>query len=258
MSDPKRAERLWLAMAVAMQWVVLVGGLEEAREQERQRRRASKGKGERRVGKPAKGVWRPRGREQSCLVRGQQTIKAAVIRGEELPRGHVVAEVWPKRTFALGKPTSGWVQKCQRKEAIKRYRRRKRARQASETMEEKRRRREQKPKEREANRQRLQRERAEREQEREQSRQRKQQERALRKREQAQKPEDRRRAREAREQERMRRQRWHEEIQRERERRLQRKQERVARQTSAALAHQREASALFNTQTGLVPPPAPP
>jgi hypothetical protein len=258
MSDPKRGERLWLAMAVAMQLVVLVGGREEAGEQEQQRRKAGKGKGKRRVGRPAKPLWRPRGREVSCLVRGQHTIKAAVIRGEELPTGHVVAEAWPKQTFALGKPTRSWVQKCQRKEAIKRHRQRKQTQQDAERREEKRARREQKRKDREAKHLRLLLERAEREQEREQSRQRKQQERARRKREQAQKPEERRCAREAREQERVRRQRWHEEIQRERERRLQRKQERAARQASAALADQREASGLFGTPTGLVPPPAPP
>ena len=56
MSDPKRAERLWLAMAVAMQMPVLVGGEQEAREQEQQRR---KGRGKRRVGRPAKAFWRP-------------------------------------------------------------------------------------------------------------------------------------------------------------------------------------------------------
>jgi len=227
-------------------------------EQEQQRRKARKGKGKRRVGRPAKALWRPRGREQSILQRGQQRIKAAVIRGEALPTGHVVVEEWPRQTFALGKPTSSWVQKCKRKEALKRYHQRKRAQQYSETMEEKRARREQRQKEQEATRLRLQLERAEREQEREQSSHRKQQEQALRKLEQAQKPEDRRRAREAREQERERRQRWHEEIQCERERRLQRKQERVARQTSAALADPREASGLFDTQTDLVPPPAPP
>ena len=57
MEDPKRAERLWLAMAVAMQMAVLVGGQEEAKEQEQERRKARKGvKGKRRVGRPPKPV----------------------------------------------------------------------------------------------------------------------------------------------------------------------------------------------------------
>ncbi len=257
MRDPKRAERLWLAMAVAMQFAVLLGGEEEAREQEQCRRKANQAKGKRRVGRPAKEVWRPRGREQSCLMRGQQRIMATVIRGEEVPVGHVVAEEWPKQTFALGKRARCWKQKCHQKEARKRYSKHKREQQAAKMMEEKQARQEQKHQEREAKRYRLLLERAEREQERQQSQQRKQQERALRQREQAQKPEQRRRAREAREQERLRRQQWHEEIQRERERRLLRKQERVARQRAAALADQREASRLFDIQMDLVPPPEP-
>jgi hypothetical protein len=87
MVDPKRAERLWLAMAVAMQIAVLVGGLEEAQEQEQQEHKKKQAKLPRRVGRPAKRLWKPRGREQSCLMRGQQRIQAAVIRGELLPEG---------------------------------------------------------------------------------------------------------------------------------------------------------------------------
>lgn len=33
MTDPERAQRRWLAMAVATHWVVRVGGEDEAREQ---------------------------------------------------------------------------------------------------------------------------------------------------------------------------------------------------------------------------------
>src|SRR5712671_4873345 len=64
MTDPKRAERQWLARAVAMQIAVLVGGQEEAQEQEHKRRAAKKRKGKRRVGRPPKPTCRPRGREQ--------------------------------------------------------------------------------------------------------------------------------------------------------------------------------------------------
>lgn len=71
MEDPKRAERLWLAMAV------FVGGLEEAREEEQKRRKARQGKQPRRGGRPAKPLHKPRGREQSCLVRGQQPTRCA-------------------------------------------------------------------------------------------------------------------------------------------------------------------------------------
>src|SRR5206468_5805486 len=70
MTDPGRAERQWLGRAVAMQMAVLVGGKEEAEEQERKHKNARKRSGKRRVGRPPKPVCRPRGREQSVLMAG--------------------------------------------------------------------------------------------------------------------------------------------------------------------------------------------
>ncbi len=128
MEDPKRAERLWLAMAVAMQIVVLVGGLEEARQEEQRSRKARQRKQPRRVGRPAKPQHKPRGREQSCLVRGQQSIQAAVIRAEALPQGYVVSEPWPKHTYRPRKPTGKRGTKSQKREANRRYKQRRRAR----------------------------------------------------------------------------------------------------------------------------------
>src|SRR5882762_1002204 len=122
MTDPKRAERQWLARAVAMQMAVLLGGQKEACEQEHKRKAARKLKGKRRVGRPRGPVHRPRGREQSVLMRGQQAIEAAVIRGQEVPQGHVVTEEWPKQTYGVCKPTKSWVKKSKQKEATKRYR----------------------------------------------------------------------------------------------------------------------------------------
>jgi hypothetical protein len=109
MTDPKRAERQWKALAVAMQIAVLIGGQEEAEEQERKRRKAKRTSGKRRVGRPPKPVCRPRAREQSVLTAGQQSIQAAVMRGEEIPVGHVVAEEWPKQTYRVAKPTKSWA-----------------------------------------------------------------------------------------------------------------------------------------------------
>lgn len=105
MQDPRRAERLWLAMAVAMQMAVLVGGLEEAREEEQRSRQERQRKHPKRVGRPAKPLSKPRGREQSCLVRGKLCIQAAVMRAEALPRGYVVSEPWPTRTYRPRKST---------------------------------------------------------------------------------------------------------------------------------------------------------
>jgi hypothetical protein len=120
MEDPQRAERLWLAMAVAMQRMVLVGGQEEAQAQEQKQRMARSRPGKRRVGRPAKAWKRPRGREQSCLMQGLQSIQAAAIRGEALPLGHVVTEAWPQQTFAIHKTAPSWA----KKEKVKRARQR--------------------------------------------------------------------------------------------------------------------------------------
>ena len=125
MTDPKRAERLYLVMAVAMQVAVLVGGALEAREQ--QPKRAHKHGRRRRVGRPAKPLWKPRGREQSCLERGCQAISAAVVRGDEVPMGQMVAENWPTQLYAVGKVASSWVRKRKHKEAVRRQRKSKQA-----------------------------------------------------------------------------------------------------------------------------------
>lgn len=128
MQDPRRAERLWLAMAVAMPMVVLVGGQEEAEERTQKRKVAEKRMGTPRCGRPPKPLRRPRGREQSGVMRGQQALHAAVVRGADVPRGHGVAEAWPTETPAVGKPATCWRKKRTHKEAVKRSRQNKHAR----------------------------------------------------------------------------------------------------------------------------------
>jgi Transposase DDE domain len=276
MTDPKRAERQWLARAVAMQIAVLLGGLEEATEQERKRRVAKRASGKRRVGRPPKPVCRPRAREQSVLMAGQQTIQTTVMRGEEIPVGHVVSEEWPKQTYAVAKPTKSWVKKCREKEVKQRYHKNKRARtcqaekQEAGTAAPKSKKKEHQAKqpkhvqkrerakqEQEAKRLLRQTQREERKREQEEHRQRKQQEREKRKREQELKRERRLRAQEEREQERLRRLQWHQEIKRERERRLARKQERMACLAAATAAPSSALSTIFADQQALVPLPKP-
>jgi hypothetical protein len=90
MTAPARAERLWLAIAVATLWVVSVGGeadanlavssLEALPETHVARRKAS-------------GCSRPR--MISCFARGILTIVAALIRGDGLVLGRFVPEPWP-------------------------------------------------------------------------------------------------------------------------------------------------------------------
>ena len=90
MTDPARATRLWLAIAVATLWVVSVGGEADARlpvsslealpELHVARRR---------------GTQRARVRLVSCFRRGVLTILTALLLGEALPLGGFVPEPWP-------------------------------------------------------------------------------------------------------------------------------------------------------------------
>jgi hypothetical protein len=277
MTDPKRAERQWLARAVAMHMAVLLGGQEEAAEQERKRRKAKQTKGKRRVGRPPKPVCRPRAREQSVLMAGQQSIQTAMMRAEEVPIGHVVSEEWPKQTYAVAKPTKSWVKKSKEKEAKKRYHKNKQSRTCHAEKKEagtavksgKKKEHQAKPpkhvqkrerakQEQEAKRLLRQTQREERKREQEEHRQRKQQKREERKQEQEHKRERRLRAREEREQEQLRRRVWHEEVKCQRERRLARKLERMARSARAAVAQSPAVSMILSDDGALVALPKPP
>lgn len=277
MTDPKRAERQWLARAVAMHIAVLVGGLEEASEQECKRRAAKRGSGKRRAGRPPKPVCRPRGREQSVLMAGQQSIQAAMMRGEEIPVGHMVTEEWPKQTYGVCKPTKSWVKKCKEKEAKKRYHKNKQSRTCQAEKQEagtavksgKKKehqakppkhvqKREQAKQEQEAKRRLSQAKREQRKREQEEHRVQKQCEREERKQEQQRKRECRLRAREEREQERLWRLQWHEHIKRKREQRLARKLERIARLACEASATSSALSTIFADSQPLVALPKPP
>jgi hypothetical protein len=273
MDDPQRAERLWLAMAVAMQRMVLVGGQEEASAQEQKQRMARTRPGKRRVGRPAKAWKRPRGREQSCLMQGQQSLKAAAIRGEALPQGHVRTETWPKQTFAIHKTTAGWA----KKEKVKRARQRHTANRQARAHEQER----ILPSE-----QRVQRRRRERQeqranvlQKREQARQEhdeaqrqvapkqprpqprhlsKQEKREEREREKAQQREAHQRAKEARVQDRLEHQQWHEEIARDRAERQRQKEAGGKRRRQAGGACLSEAFQIVVPREAFTPLPKPP
>jgi len=92
MVDPERAERLWLAIAVATLWAVSVGGevdanlpvssLETLPETHVARRKAT---------------GRSRPRMVSCFARGVITIIGRLIRGDGLVVGRFVPEPWPTR-----------------------------------------------------------------------------------------------------------------------------------------------------------------
>lgn len=95
MVDPERAERLWLAIAVATLWVVSVGGEVdanlpvsslEALPQSHIARRSATG--------------RSRPRMLSCFARGMMTIVGMLIRGDGLVLGRFLPEPWPETTPA--------------------------------------------------------------------------------------------------------------------------------------------------------------
>ena len=96
MTDPARAERLWLALAVATLWVVSVGGeadatlpvssLEALPEGHVARRRATR---------------RTQPRLLSCFRRGMLRILAALLQGQSLPLGRFLPEPWPTEPPAV-------------------------------------------------------------------------------------------------------------------------------------------------------------
>jgi len=101
MTDPKRAERLWLAIAVATLWAVSVGGLAdatlpvsslEALPQTHVARRTATG--------------RSKPRMISCFARGILLIVGTLIRGEGLLLGRFVPEFWPDAPPAAKKTKS--------------------------------------------------------------------------------------------------------------------------------------------------------
>jgi DDE family transposase len=126
MSKPERASRLWLVLAIAMQKAVLLGGELEAQEQEGQRKKQRHPSGKkRRPGRPVLPEKRPRGREQSVLMRGIMAMRAVETGGKKsLPQGCVRAEPLPTRLYALSRVPKSYQLKKQRREEKKRQRQR--------------------------------------------------------------------------------------------------------------------------------------
>ncbi len=84
MTDPARAEWLWLAIAVATLWTVAVGcAAKQAAEQTPQRLQ---------MRQTAAGATR----ELSSFRRGQVIIVTTLCLGQGLPAAQLVPEPWPK------------------------------------------------------------------------------------------------------------------------------------------------------------------
>jgi hypothetical protein len=87
MSDPVRAERMWLALATATLWLVRVGGAAEAEEIVE-------------TLPPVRGVGVGRGRRHRVFRRGLAVFQASWINGQPLPLGCFLPEDWPEPTHA--------------------------------------------------------------------------------------------------------------------------------------------------------------
>jgi hypothetical protein len=81
MSDPARAERLWLALAVATLWLVVIGAVLESDERKETSGELPRGAG-----------GRPRGHRLFTL--GLAAWLAAAVSGTELPLGKLPTEEW--------------------------------------------------------------------------------------------------------------------------------------------------------------------
>ena len=96
MEDPKRAERLWLVMAIAMIWLVSIGT--EAEDKNEETRISGLEEYPETVimgvgGRIRKG--RTKARWLSCFKRGYVTLLARLIAGCKLPLGYLKPEAWP-------------------------------------------------------------------------------------------------------------------------------------------------------------------
>lgn len=94
MQDARRVERLWLAMAVAMVWMVSLGIQAESQrpsacpeqlpEQHIARKRMKQASPQ------------PPARRLSCAQRGRLVLLAALLHAEDLPIGRLLPEKWPE------------------------------------------------------------------------------------------------------------------------------------------------------------------
>ncbi len=99
MTDPARAERLWLALAVATLWVVSVGGEADATMPASSLEAL-----------PPTHIARRRARTQavarqvSCFRRGLLLILVRLVQGRAMPVGQFLPESWPGEQTAAGPP----------------------------------------------------------------------------------------------------------------------------------------------------------
>ena len=93
MTDPQRATRLWLVIALATLWVVRVGGEADATLPVSSLEDLPKTHIARKTRRDPVPV-----RRLSCFHRGQIMIVALLIKGEPIPAGNFYPEAWPSAT----------------------------------------------------------------------------------------------------------------------------------------------------------------
>jgi hypothetical protein len=97
MTDPQRAERLWLAIAVATLWLVRVGGENEARQGGGP---LPPWKEDTKSDRPQRRRWRL----VSVFARGWIVIVAALFKHSRVPRGRLLPDPWPMLPHRPGQP----------------------------------------------------------------------------------------------------------------------------------------------------------
>jgi len=123
MLNPERASRQWLVLAVVMQKAILLGGALEVQQEQAGQRRRSKSRGHKRPGRPLAPVTKPRGREQSVLLRGMMAWRAAETGGNQpLPKPWLRPEPLPTRLYPVSRVPKSYQLKKQRREEKKRNR----------------------------------------------------------------------------------------------------------------------------------------
>lgn len=126
MKRASSVERLWLALSLAQLWMMRVGSQAEKQQQEKPpallppHHPASR--------KRKRPDDQPPVRRLSCVVRGRLVILAALVAGQPLPMGRLVANPWPQTITAPQKQTKASILNRKERRRKQRSRARKRAR----------------------------------------------------------------------------------------------------------------------------------
>jgi hypothetical protein len=126
MEQASQVERLWLAMAVALVWMVSLGSHYENQQQDHGVQQLPEQHVARR--KRTRALHQKAPRKLSCPMRGKILICAMLVKGEAMPSLQLVAEPWPTTVPVGHRPLDPAKEKAREKQ-----RRRKRVQKAGKT-----------------------------------------------------------------------------------------------------------------------------